>query len=323
MSQVNNVKLRDAPASVTAEKVAILLCTYQGQKYLAEQLESIEIQTYRNWSVFASDDGSTDDTHSILDAYSQRWGANKLVIHCGPAEGFASNFLSLACNAGIQADYYAYSDQDDVWEADKLQRAMVWLRSVPAHIPALYCSRTRIVNDSNECIGMSPLFTRPPCFTNALMQNIAGGNTMVFNEAARLLLREAGDKVVVVTHDWWAYLVVTGCGGHVFYDAYPSVRYRQHDSNVVGMNGSWRARMARLRMVAKGQFKRWNDINIAAIQKLSKHLTPANQASLQLFALARIQPLLPRLWMLKRSGVSRQSLPSNMALLIAVIFGKI
>ena len=304
-------------------KVAILLCTYHGQRYLAEQLDSFEEQTHGHWEVFASDDGSKDDTHAILDAYQQLWGADKLSIHFGPAEGFAANFLSLTCNANIQADHYAYSDQDDVWECNKLQRAVEWLEGVNPNVPALYCSRTRLVDDGNCSIGLSPLFSKPPSFANALMQNIGGGNTMVFNNAARKLLCQAGDKVDVVTHDWWAYLVVTGCGGQVFYDSYPSVRYRQHDCNVVGMNNSWRARLVRVRMMAQGQFKRWNDRNIAAIQTLTKNLTPKNQEILGLFATGRTQSLLPRLTRLKRSGIKRQSLPSNIALLIAAIFGKI
>jgi glycosyltransferase involved in cell wall biosynthesis len=304
-------------------KVAILLCTFHGQRYLAAQLDSFKAQTFSNWEVYASDDGSKDDTHVILNAYRQQLGEDKLSIHFGPAEGFAANFLSLTCNANIQADHYAYSDQDDVWEADKLQRAVEWLQTVPQNLPGLYCSRTRLVDDGNNSIGLSPLFNKPPSFANALMQNIGGGNTMVFNDAARKLLCQAGDKVDVVTHDWWAYLVVTGCGGQVFYDPYPSVRYRQHDSNLVGMNNSWRARLKRIRMLAQGQFKRWNDRNIAAIQTLTDNLTPHNQEILGLFVTGRDQPLIPRLMRLKRSGIKRQSMPSNIALLIAVIFGKI
>ena len=300
-----------------------MLCTYHGQRYLAEQLDSFKAQTHLNWEVFASDDGSLDDTHAILDAHRQQWGTEKLSIHFGPAEGFAANFLSLTCNADIQADCYAYSDQDDVWEADKLQRAVEWLQTVPQIVPALYCSRTRLVDASNCSIGLSPLFNKPPCFANALMQNIGGGNTMVFNDAARKLLREAGDKVDVVTHDWWAYLVITGCGGKVFYDPYPSVRYRQHDSNLVGMNSSWRARLMRLRMLAQGQFKRWNDRNITALQTFANNLTPENQETLGLFATGRGKALLPRLTRLKRSGIKRQSFPSNVVLFVAAIFGKI
>src|SRR5450830_336907 len=304
-------------------KVAILLCTYHGQHFLADQLDSFAAQSYPNWEVWASDDGSLDDTHAILEQYQQKWGRTRLSTHTGPAQGFAANFLSLSCDSGIRADYYAYSDQDDVWEADKLQRAVEWLQTVPPHVPGLYCSRTRLVDDSNSSIGLSPLFNKPPSFANALMQNIGGGNTMVFNDAARKLLCQVGDKVDVVTHDWWVYLVVTGCGGQVFYDVYPSVRYRQHDNNLVGMNNSWRARLMRMRMLAQGQFKNWNDRNIAAIQTLTNNLTPKNQAILNLFVTGRAQPLLPRLMRLKRSGIKRQSLPSNIALFIAAIFGKI
>lgn len=304
-------------------KVAILLCTYRGQRYLAEQLDSFTVQTHQRWEVFASDDGSNDDTHAILASYREQWGAQRLSIHRGPAEGFAANFLSLTCNPNIQADYYAYSDQDDVWEADKLQRAVQWLQAVPAHVPALYCSRTRLVNASNHCIGLSPLFSKPPCFSNALIQNIGGGNTMVFNEAARALLRKAGDKVDIVTHDWWAYLVVTGCGGSIFYDSYPSVRYRQHDGNILGMNSSWSARLRRLRMLAHGQLRQWNDQNIKALLSIHKSLTPKNQKILSMFVTGRTQPLLSRITTFQRAGVKRQTLPSNVVLFIAAVFGKV
>jgi len=86
-----------------------------------------------------------------------------------PAEGFVANFLSLTCKASIEADYYAYSDQDDVWESDKLERAVRWLQTVPENIPALYCSRTRLVDAENNEIGLSPLFSKPPSFANALI----------------------------------------------------------------------------------------------------------------------------------------------------------
>ena len=87
---------------------------------------------FLDWEIWASDDGSQDDTHAILERYQGTWGAHRMSIHYGPAEGFVSNFLSLTCKADIQADCYAYSDQDDIWEEDKLQRAVDWLRTVPA-----------------------------------------------------------------------------------------------------------------------------------------------------------------------------------------------
>ncbi len=204
-------------------EVAILLCTYNGQRYLSDQLDSVAAQTYPNWVVRVSDDGSQDDTLSILTEYRSKWPNGRLSIAQGPAKGFVANFLSLTCNADIQADYYAFCDQDDVWEADKLQRAVDWLQGVPEGVPALYCSRTQLVDADNNSIGFSPLFSKPPSFANALTQNVASGNTMVFNHAACALLREGGKDVEVVAHDWWLYLLVSGVGGKVFYDTYPSL----------------------------------------------------------------------------------------------------
>lgn len=304
-------------------KVAILLCTYHGQHYLVDQLDSFAAQSYPNLKVWASDDGSQDDTRAILEAYQGKWGEDRLSIQFGPSAGFAANFLSLACNSGIQADYYAFSDQDDIWEADKIQRAMDWLLTIPADVPALYCSRTRLVDADNRDMGFSPLFGRPAGFANALIQNMGGGNTMVFNDAARRLLREAGENVDVVTHDWWVYLVVSGCGGKVFYDAYPSLRYRQHGSNLIGVNSGWYARLVRIRMLWQGRFKSWIDQNIRALQPLRLKLTPENRRILDQFSTARNQWLLPRLIGFKRSGIYRQTLLGNLGLVAAAIFKKI
>lgn len=316
------------PTSVVLEsaataRVAILLCTYHGQHYLAEQLDSFAAQSHTNWEVWASDDGSKDDTHSILEDYKSRWDVGRLSIQFGPAGGFVANFLSLTCNASIDADFYAYSDQDDVWEADKLARAVHWLQSVPSDVPALYCSRTRLVDADNNEIGVSPLFTKAPSFANALMQNIGGGNTMVFNNAACELLREAGENKSVITHDWWAYMVVTGCGGRVFYDSNPSLRYRQHGGNLVGTNANWVARLRRIRMLFQGRFKHWNDSHISALLTLEHRLTPENREILQRFAKARRMSLIPRLIHLKRSGIYRQTLLGNFGLVAAAILGKI
>lgn len=310
-------------ASALLPKVAILLCTYQGQRYLAEQLTSFEIQSHTSWEVWASDDGSEDDTHMILEAYQRKWPEGRLFVRSGPAEGFAANFLSLTCKDIIGADYYAYSDQDDIWEADKLARAVRWLQTQPVDTPALYCSRTRLVDADNNEIGVSPLFLKPPSFANALMQNIGGGNTMVFNNAARELLREAGGDRAVITHDWWAYIVVTGCGGHVFYDSEPTLRYRQHSDNLIGTNSNWASRFKRIRMLFQGHFKYWNDSNILALRTLEHRLTPENREIFQCYAKARKMSLIPRLVLLKRSGIYRQTFLGNIGLIAAAIFGKV
>lgn len=303
--------------------VAILMCTYNGQEFLDEQLQSFASQTHSQWRVFASDDGSQDNTLAILQRYQSIWGTDKISVRPGPGQGFAANFLSLVCRRDIQADFFAYSDQDDVWEAGKLEIALRWLRDVPADVPALYCSRTRLVDARAKGIGLSQLFSKPPCFANALMQNIAGGNTMVFNAAARALLMEAGADVQVVAHDWWTYLVVTGCNGRVMYDPNPTVLYRQHDSNQVGVDGSLKARWMSVRLLLAGKLIGWNDRNIDALSTLQHRLTPESVEIAELFTTARRRLLFPRLMGLKRSGIYRQTLLGNLGLLVVAIFRKI
>lgn len=121
-STVSSLPAMDSRESITSTspEVAILLCTYHGQRYLPEQLASFEVQSHSNWKVWASDDGSEDGTHAILDAYSRKWPEGRLSICSGPSEGFAANFISLTCKDSIQADFYAYSDQDDIWNVNKL-----------------------------------------------------------------------------------------------------------------------------------------------------------------------------------------------------------
>ena len=304
-------------------RVAILLCTKQGEAFLQEQLDSIGRQTHTSWAVYASDDGSQDATPAILQDFKRRVGERKLAILRGPHMGFVANFLSLVCNPEIDADFYAYADQDDIWEDDKLARAVQFLQTVPGSVPAVYCSRTSNVDETNTCIGHSPLFTKPPGFANALVQNIGGGNTMVFNHAACQLLRLAGPDVQVATHDWWTYLLVTGCGGRVFYDPVPTVRYRQHGLNLVGGNNGWSARLYRARLLFQGRFVKWTDQHLAALQRVEYRLTPQNKCLLAEFAQARQSTVIRRITGLKRTGVYRQTLFDNLGLVVAALFRKI
>lgn len=304
-------------------QVAVLLCTMQGQHFLAEQLNSIATQGHPNWAIWASDDGSDDYTHAILEYYQSHWGEDRISIHAGPAEGSTANFLSLTCKADIEADYFAYADQDDVWESDKLERAVEWLQSQPADVPALYGSRTLLVDSRNQHIGYSPMFERSPSFRNALVQSIAGGNTMVFNRAARDLLREAGENVTAVTHDWWAYMLITSCGGKVHYDAYPTVRYRQHSNNQFGSNKSLRAHLHRAKLLLQGRFRGWVDANLDALQRIRPLMTPENQRVLDEFTSARRRWIGARLFRLKRSGIYRQTFIGNLGLTLAALINRL
>ena len=157
-------------------------------------------------------------------------GLAKLSI-CKRSEnvGFSSNFLTGLSDITDDFDYFAFSDQDDVWHRDKLDRAIKALGTVSVNTPALYCARTEISDAKcKQTLGFSPLFTKPPSFANALVQSISGGNTMVFNRAAKNLIVEASLNTPVVSHDWWCYQIITGAGGYVIYDPEPRLKYRQH-----------------------------------------------------------------------------------------------
>jgi glycosyltransferase involved in cell wall biosynthesis len=312
-----------AATSHVRPRLAILLCTYQGERFLAPQLDSIKAQTFTDWALWASDDRSSDGTVEILESYRRAWGSDRLFIRAGPAQGFRANFLSLACDASIHADYFAFADQDDLWDSDKLAVALRWLDTIPAATPALYCARTRLIDENNRPLGFSPLFPKPFAFGNALAQSGGGGNTMVFNAAARALLVEAGADVVVQTHDWWAYILVSGCGGKVYYDPTPKVGYRQHGRNLVGSNASLAGQLRRLRRILIGHFKTMNDRNIAALQRMRHRLSPQSLRVLDEFTRARGRWLVPRVLGIRRSGIYCQTVVSNLALIGATLLKKL
>jgi glycosyltransferase involved in cell wall biosynthesis len=302
--------------------VAILQSSYNGARFLKDQLTSFRGQSHHDWLLFNSDDGSTDESLSILARFQRELGVDRVFLRAGPRAGFVANFLSLGCDTGIEADYYAFADQDDVWEPDKLHGALDWLTTVPQNVPALYCSRTRLIDENGRLIGFSPLFEKAPSFANALVQNIAGGNTMVFNAAARRLLA-AGGIVDVPSHDWWLYILVTGLEGAVFYDPSCSVRYRCHEKNLVGSNiGLW-PRILRAKMLVEGRFRRWTDMNIDALERSGLPLTSRTQAILDTFSQARKQGLPARVRGIRKSGVYRQTVLGNIGLFAGAILNKI
>ena len=308
---------------MTIHQTSILLCSYYGAAHLAEQLDSIARQTVEGWSVRVSDDGSTDDTLAILKRYRSRWGNARLAIARGPSNGFAANFLSLTCRPDIDADFFAWADQDDIWEPEKLQRALAWLSSVPADVPALYGTRTLLTDADDQPIGRSPLFTRTPSFANALVQCIAGCNTMVFNRAARELFIEASSQGDALPPDWLMYLLVAGCGGRVHYDPWPSVRYRQHGQNLSGSNLSLRGRWKRARLLMTGEFRGWVDANLERLARVRDRMPAHHLAVLDEFAQARQRHLPGRLIGFWRSGIHRQTALGNLGLSVAALFNKL
>ena len=315
--------LEQVENSCSKPKVAILLCTYNGQRFLAEQLDSFEAQTYEIWEVWVSDDGSQDNTLMILESYQQKWPAGRLNIQKGPSKGFVANFLSLVYSTSIEANYFAYSDQDDVWLAEKLERSIKALGSKSINSANLYCGRTVLIDENKKEIGLSPLFLKPPIFANALIQNIGSGNTMVFDQNTRNLLCRARSDFYPVTHDWWTYILVTGAGGKVIFDLKPTVSYRQHQNNQIGMNSSWKSRLKRFQRIRKGCFQEWNKQHIQLLRAISEELKSESIEILEEFEKARNMKLLNSLFQLKKSGVYRQTVKGQLSLYTAAFFGKI
>lgn len=307
------------PEPSQSASVAILLCTFNGARFLPFQLASFEAQTLTDWHLFVSDDGSKDDTIALLRDFQNKHGAGKVQIRRGPGRGLVANFLSLICDAELEADYYALSDQDDVWAADKLLRASAFLNGLPDDVPNVYCSRVRMIDENGVAIGLTALFKKPPHFRNALVQNVAIGNTTVFNDRTRRLLMQAGPDVSAAVHDWWIYLMTTAVGGRMFYDPFPSVDYRIHSRNLIGAN------IGRVRngwMLLK-RFKAWNDANVHALELLQDSMLPENRRAFELFRQARKRRLLPRLYGVLRSGVYRERVRDNLGLILATLIGQI
>jgi glycosyltransferase involved in cell wall biosynthesis len=303
--------------------IAILLCTYNGARFLPQQLASYDAQDFGDWRLFASDDGSQDATLPLLEAFQEKHGAERVHIRRGPCRGFVANFLSLICDPSITGSYYALSDQDDVWAPDKLSRAVASLSAAPAHEPVVYSSRTRLIDEHGADIGLSLAYKRPPHFRNALTQSLASGNTIVLNEAARQLLMRAGADVNVPSHDWWIYLATTAAGGRMLYDSAPTVGYRMHTGNVIGSNRAAGAQLRRAGMLWQGQYKDWTDMHVSALTRLEDVMTDENRRTFEQFRRSRKRSALPRAYGLLRAGVYRQTFLGNIGLLAAALAGKV
>lgn len=316
-----NSKSPSPPAADS--RVAIFLATYNGEKYLRAQIASLINQTHTDWIIYASDDGSEDATLEILYELQSKTGDDKLVILQGPGQGYVRNFMSLVKKHEIKAPYFAYCDQDDIWHPDRLAKGLQWQRAQRSSVPTLYCSRTDLISSSGEIIGRSSKLTTPPSFQNALVQNIAGGNTMLFNEKARQLLSLTNQRHGLAAHDWWTYLLISGSGGVIHFDLEPTINYRQHDKNLIGASGSVSDIIGRFKNMLDGGFSKWNSANISALHEMSSYLSPEHKEVLNRFEKARHASLVMRVYWVIRSGVHRQTLLGNIGMAITVLLNKL
>ena len=214
------------------EKVQILLSTYNGEKYLREQLESLFAQDYGNLKILVRDDGSSDGSVQILEEFSKR--DSRLRFYVGSNLGVVDSFFDLLKKADSEATYFFFCDQDDVWVEGKVSRAVERLSRKT--MPALYFSRLRYVSESLAPLGTSKL-PRNLSFASALVENVATGCTVAFNQALRAAALAHLPTQHCLMHDWWMYLLALATG-QVVYDDQSFVAYRQHGANVVGASSN-------------------------------------------------------------------------------------
>lgn len=302
--------------------VCVLLCHYNGSKYIREQLVSIKNQTGVDVHIKIYDDKSYSDQIRYLKGLRKSINFELHFNEFSNKLGASNNFRHALLSTDNKYDYYSLSDQDDIWLPNKLVTAINAISEDTE--PSMFCSRTIIVNHDG-CVtrGLSASQKRGPSFCNALTQNIAGGNTMLFNQLAFKKLQASLKNIDEVIHDWWIYLFLTGIGANVTFSANPTVKYRQHSDNVIGANNSISSKAFRVWALLQGRYKIWNQHNIKALEKNIDKLTPENRRVLECFKAASQENLFNRIKSFFSSGVYRQTRISTIALFIAVIIKKV
>lgn len=231
-------------------KVVVLMSTFNGEKYIKDQIESILSQKDVDVNLIVRDDGSSDSTLDILEDYSQQ---GKCYYYHNDNKGAALSFIDLLFHAP-EAEYYSFSDQDDVWLPDKLRIAIEAIKEYKK--PALYHGLAGKV-DENLMPLPNPQYNPMQTFAGSLLTS-ATGCTMVFNSALMDILRTYQPKNISM-HDAWVYRTCYAVGGAVIYDCNSYMLYRQHSNNVSGGNMSFSEKLNR--QLNKNKNLRWMTAN--------------------------------------------------------------
>ncbi|MDE7341036.1 MAG: glycosyltransferase family 2 protein [Lachnospiraceae bacterium] len=218
-------------------KVTVLLSTYNGEKYLKEQIQSLIEQEGVCVKILVRDDASTDKTQDILREYKSK---GILEWYGGENIKPAYSFLDLLYRAP-ESDYYAFCDQDDFWIKDKLEIAINHLDRYPQEEPALYYGRARLTDQYLQPMGMNKTSADKMLdFYSALINSNAIGCTMVFNMKLANIIREKKPSYIAM-HDGWVHKVCIISKGNIFFDDDVHILYRQHENNVIGgIHSKWK-----------------------------------------------------------------------------------
>lgn len=220
-------------------KVAILLATYNGEYYLREQLSSLFEQTFKKWTLFVHDDGSKDKSLEIVSEFASKYNNVELLnfqTGCGAKESFLT-MLKI-----VEADYYFFCDQDDVWDPEKIETSLTQLKQLEDQhkktMPIVVHSDMTVVDRNLNVIKKSfweVMMIKPEYLNNF---NRIGANclvtgcTMCFNRAAKKATLFPAKNAVM--HDIWITLCVAKSEGVIYAINKPLMKYRQHDSNTIG-----------------------------------------------------------------------------------------
>lgn len=220
--------------SMKCPKVKVLLAAYNGREYIEEQLQSLYVQEKVEVDIWVRDDGSTDGTIEILNAWQSE---GKLRWYSGERLGSAYSFMQLVHDSDLECEYYAFCDQDDYWMPDKLITAITMLNSAEDGTnerECLYYSAVKLVDaDLKPIESYYKKKYRIESFGGSLITTFASGMTFVWNRSLMAKLQLYMPQYMIM-HDNWVYVVCLALGGKVIYDENPHVLYRQHNNNVIG-----------------------------------------------------------------------------------------
>lgn len=210
------------------KKVIVLLSTYNGDKYLSEFLDSVMNQTYLNFELFIRDDGSTDKTVKILKQYKKKYNNIHLVLD-GNNLGYPDCFYYLTDCVSKNADYYFFADQDDVWQSNKIERALSKMNHYSSDEILAYYASYYICNENLEVVGTSR--RRDSIIFQKTIFEVCGLEfTMAINKRALLFLNQYKPIKSKARGVWMSMLFSSF--GKIIYDNNPCALYRRHDSSV-------------------------------------------------------------------------------------------
>lgn len=306
---------------MSMKKIVVFLSTYNGEKYLEEQIESIFKQQNVEVYCIIRDDGSTDRTKEIL--YKLKNKFLNMEILEGKNIGWRRSFYELVFNLR-KADYYAFADQDDVWLPNKLERAVEKIaeREKEGTKPILYYSDSYLVNEKLQIIGKSINFNPPSNKETGLFFSFGQGCTMVFNNEARNLFTKKY-FLVDVAHDWWLSILCLYFG-EIIHDNFCSMYYRQHTNNVCGGIGKSKLILLKEKIKELKEKKIYNDcIYHGLLYDGYKELLKERDKNVLKNLLNYKTSFFSKLSILLNRNIRRHSIYGTILLKLMILFSKI